>query len=125
MQNNKIIKLYKASSYLLMLGVIHAALTPLFYDFLSPNGMWFFGAGLALVFLSLLNIAASQLLNMWLLKLAFIANIIGTIYALLIVFVLQQPQAYIGLLFHLIVLTSSIFVIRYLMTVKTANAYKL
>lgn len=105
------IRFYRLSSYLLMLGVIHAALTPMFYKFLSPNGLWFFGTGLALVFLAMLNIAASRLLNSWLLKLALTANIIGTSFSALTTYVLRQPQAYIGLLFHLTVLLASIMVI--------------
>lgn len=108
----KVIKFYRASSYLLMLGVIHAALTPVFYKFFSPDGMWFFGTGLTLVFLSLLNIAAGKLLNQWLLKTTLLANLIGTIFSILITFVLKgEPQAFIGLLFHTIVLTGNILVI--------------
>lgn len=106
MQNSKITNFYRKSSYLLMLGLIHAALTPLFYKTLSVDSLWFFGTGLCLVFLSLLNIAASKLLNIWLLNLTLIANIAGTLFSATIVFVLKEPQAYIGLIFHSIVLTA-------------------
>lgn len=110
MHPSKTVKLYRGSSYLLMLGVIHSALTPLFYKFLSPDGMWFFGTGLTLVFLCLLNIAASKLLDKWLLKTTLAANFIGTSFSILIVIVLHEPQAFIGLLFHIIVFTVNLLV---------------
>jgi len=74
--------------------------------------MWFFGTGISLVFLAVLNIAASKLLNPWLLKLTLSANIIGSIFSLLITYVLKEPQAYIGLLFHIIVLVACIVVLK-------------
>jgi hypothetical protein len=112
MELTKTISFYRKSSYLLMLGFIHSALTPVFYKFLTPDGMGFFGTGLSLVFLAFLNIAASKLLNLWLLKLTLAANIIGTLFSLLIVYVLKEPQAYIGLFFHAIVLLACIYVLK-------------
>jgi len=111
MNQSRTIRTYRFVSYLLLLGVIHAALTPLFYAFLSPNGMWFFGTGLTLIFLCMLNIAASRLLNLWLLRFTLTANIIGTVFSAVLAYVLGEPQAYIGLLFHLIVLTACILTI--------------
>lgn len=105
MKNSKAISFYRIASYLLMLGVIHSALTPVFYKSFSPDALWFFGTGLSLVFLSLLNIAASKILVPWLLTMTLVANIIGTVYAVLMVVILKNaPQAYVGFLFFMIVL---------------------
>lgn len=104
MKTNKLISTYRITSYLLMLGVIHSAMTPIFYKSLSLDALWFFGTGLSLVFLSILNIAASRLLVPWLLTLTLIANIIGTIHSFAITIVLKEFQAFIGTLFFLIVL---------------------
>jgi hypothetical protein len=107
MKNDKLISFYRIAAYLLLLGVIHAALTPLFFNFFTIEAMWFFGTGLALVFLCLLNIAASKLLVPWLLNMTVVANLIGTIHSFLILILLKQPQAYIGLAFFVIVLFAS------------------
>jgi hypothetical protein len=104
MIKDKIFSFYRFSAYLLMLGVIHCALTPVFYKSFSLDAIWFFGTGLSLVFLSLLNIAASRLLVPWLLTITLIANIIGTLHSIAILYVLNAPQAYIGLLFFVTVL---------------------
>ena len=111
MQNSILIKLYRYAAYLLMLGIIHSALTPVFYKSFSTDALWFFGTGLALVFLSLLNIAASRLLVSWLLKMTLIANFIGTIFSVAMVLVLRAPQAYIGLSFFSIVLIANLLVV--------------
>ncbi len=77
MKPSKKISIYQKVSYLLMLGIGHSALTPVFYKSFSQDAMWFFGTGLSLVFLGLLNIAASKLLNRWLLSMTLLANVIG------------------------------------------------
>jgi len=112
MKISKLISFYHGVSYLLLLGVIHAALTPVFYNFFTPDGMWFFGTGLTLVFLSLMNIAASKLLNIWFLKLTLFANIVGTLFSIMISIILNEAQAYISLVFHLIVLFACVTVIK-------------
>ncbi len=112
MNTKNYITFYRVASYLLMLGVIHSALTPVFYDFFSLNGMWFFGTGLCLVFLGFLNIAASRLLDLWLLRFTLFANLIGTTFSILILFVLNKAQAYVGLVFNLVVLIAGFMVLR-------------
>ncbi len=105
MNTNKIIKIYRITSYLLMLGVIHSALTPLFFQsFFSVEALWFFGTGLSLVFLGMLNIACSRLQNNWFFKITLAGNIIGCIFSIIVTFVLKEPQAYISTLFHFFVL---------------------
>ena len=56
---------YRITAYSLSLGVIHTALTPLFYDRFSPDALWFAGTGLALVFLGLLNLVAERVWELW------------------------------------------------------------
>ena len=38
------------------LGIVHCAVTPLFYRSLSLAGLWFFSGGLALIFAGMLNV---------------------------------------------------------------------
>jgi hypothetical protein len=101
-------RVYKVSSYLLLIGVVHTALTPLFYDQLSVDALWFVGTGLALVFLSLLNIVGERVFEPWALNVCIGANVAGLIYGLLIVFVLPEVQAFVSLLIFLAVAISSI-----------------
>lgn len=105
MNYTKKVYIYQKVSYLLMLGVIHSSLTPLFYSSFSQEAMWFFGTGLSLVFLGFLNIATSRLLEPWLLTITLFANIIGTLFSIMILFTgLIEVQAFIALSFHLIIL---------------------
>jgi hypothetical protein len=99
---------YRITAYLLLIGVIHTALTPLFYDRLSVEALWFAGTGFALVFLSLLNIAAEHIFEPWILNLSIAANLAGCIYSILIVIVLPEVQAYVGLAIFLAVTVTSI-----------------
>jgi sulfite exporter TauE/SafE len=99
---------YKIASYSLELGLIHTALTPLFYDHLSTAALWFAGTGLALVFLGLLNLAAGRVWQAWLLNICIAANLVTAIYCAVIVTVLPEFQAYLALLFILAVFVASI-----------------
>lgn len=101
---------YRITAYLLLIGVIHTALTPVFYPEFSPDALWFAGTGLALVFLSLLNIAAERVCEPWILNMSIVANLVGCIYNVLIVIALPEFQAFVSLLIFLAVTTGSIFV---------------
>jgi hypothetical protein len=100
---------YRISAYLLLIGVLHTALTPLFYDRFSPDALWFAGTGLALVYLSLLNIVAERRREGWMLKLCTAANLAGLIYGALIVFALPEIQAFISLFIFLAVTIGSTY----------------
>lgn len=102
-------KLYKISSHFLMLGVIHTALTPVFYNEFSEDALWFAGTGLALIFLSLLNIAAERVFERWILDICIAANLVGTIYSILTVIALPEIQAVISSLIFLTVMASSLY----------------
>jgi hypothetical protein len=103
---------YRIASYLLLIGVIHTALTPVFYPGFTLEALWFAGTGLALVFLGLTNIVAERLLVPWVLNICIAANIVGTIFGALIVLLLPEIQAYISLVIFLAVTTGSILVRR-------------
>jgi hypothetical protein len=100
---------YRISAYLLLIGVIHTALTPLFYDRFSPDTLWFAGTGLALVYLSLLNLMAERSRVDWMLKICVAANLAGLIYGALIVFALPEIQAFISLFIFLAVTVGSAY----------------
>jgi hypothetical protein len=100
---------YRISAYLLMIGVIHTALTPLFYARFSPDALWFAGTGLGLVYQSLLNIVAERSRANWMLKICVAANLAGLIYGVLIVFALPEIQAFISLFIFLAVTIGSVY----------------
>ena len=100
---------YKISAYLLLIGVVHTALTPLFYEQLSADALWFAGTGLALIYLSLLNIAAEKSRAKWMLKICLAANLAGLIYGVLIVLALSGILAFVSLLIFLAVTIGSAY----------------
>ena len=104
----KLRRVYKISAYFLFIGVIHMALTPVFYDQFSVDALWFVGTGLALVFLGLLNIVGERIFEPWVLNICIAANVVGLIYGLLIVIVLPEFQAFVSLMIFLAVTIGSI-----------------
>ena len=80
------------------LGVGHTLLTP-FFARRQPRlqQLWFAGAGLALVFLGLLNLARTWTDDRTVRQLCQAANPLGTLYLALLVRDLPEPQAYAAL----------------------------
>ncbi len=99
---------YRISAYLLLIGVIHTALTPLFYDQFSQEALWFAGTGLALIYLSLLNLVAERNRTKGMLKICVAANLVGLVYGILIVIALPEVQAFISLFIFLAVTVGSV-----------------
>jgi len=99
---------YRITAYSLSLGVIHTALTPLFYDQFSPDALWFAGTGLALVFLGLLNLMAERVWEVWALNICIAANLIGCVYGILVAIALPEIQAYIAVIIFIVVFVASI-----------------
>jgi hypothetical protein len=104
----------KISSYvLLLLGVVHTVLTPVFYSQFSEGALWFAGTGLGLVFLALLNLAVLLSPTHAGLNLCLVADLAGLLYGILIVVGLRgpepQPHAYIALAAYLAVTVGTIF----------------
>lgn len=82
---------------LTLLGFTQLLLTPLFHDTLSQDAVWFFGSGLALVFLGFLNLARRLSQHKSILVMAAISNTIGVLFTMGIVAVYTMPQAVIAL----------------------------
>jgi len=105
--------IHKISSWLLVaLGVVHTALTPMFYGRLSPGAMWFAGAGLAMIFVGFLNIAFARVAgkDRVIRILCYLANLTTAAFGVLIVVVDNEPQVIFGmLLISLMTVTAFLF----------------
>ncbi|MCS6989077.1 MAG: hypothetical protein NZM06_06110 [Chloroherpetonaceae bacterium] len=94
---------------LTLLGLTQTLLTPFFYDSLTEEAVWFFGSGLALMFLGFLNLARRQSpRNKPILAMSATANAIGVLFAMGIVAVHTVPQAVIALFLMVCVLMATI-----------------
>ncbi|MFQ3596894.1 MAG: hypothetical protein SNJ55_09195 [Chloroherpetonaceae bacterium] len=82
---------------LTFLGFTQLVLTPIFHDALTQDAVWFFGSGLALVFLGFLNLARRLSQHKSILVMSAIANTIGVLFTMGIVAVYTVPQAVIAL----------------------------
>ena len=85
-------RLHRTATYLLVvLGLVHAGLAPVFYDDLTPNTVWFVGAGLALVFLGLLNASAALagVTRVW--AMCRVANVAAIAFGALAVVAVPEP----------------------------------
>jgi hypothetical protein len=92
--------LHSICTYLLIaLGVVHAALTPVFYGRLSPGAMWFAGSGLAMIFVGFLNVAFGRVVgrDTAVRALCYTANLLTLVFGVLIVVVDSEPQVLFGL----------------------------
>lgn len=101
---------YRIASYGFVLGLIHTGLTQLFYDHLKEDALWFAMAGVSLIYLGMLNLAAERVWQAWLLDICIAANFIMLIFNLLIIAVLPGGaiQAYLALLITLAVTAGSV-----------------
>lgn len=103
-------KSYKITVYLLItLGVIHSGFTPLFYNALNADALWFFGTGLSYIFIGLYNLAAIKVKIRSISHIAIILNFIGTVFTIFITYVLQEPQAYAALVLIIFIFLRSLF----------------
>lgn len=84
------------SVLLVVLGACHTALTGAFYPPLTPDGAWFAGTGLALVFLGLLNLVGARAAGAPPAP-TLVANGLGLAYMVLVVAVLPEGQAFVAL----------------------------
>ena len=106
--------LHKISTILLIaLGVVHTALTPVFYGRFSLNALWFAGSGLTMTFLGFLNIAMSRSVGRDRLVqiLCYIANLITTAFGGLLVRVDSDPQVIFGLVL-IVLITVTAFMLK-------------
>lgn len=87
--------LHKISSALLAaLGVVHTALTPVFYGRFTLGALWFAGSGLAMIFVGLLNltlrrdVGGDRLVRVF----CYAANLLTLGFGLLFVTLDREPQ---------------------------------
>lgn len=103
-------RFYQIASYGFVLGLVHTALTPLFYSQISEDALWFAMTGVSLIYLGLLNLAAGRVWQGWFFDICIAANLIMLVFNLLLVTVLQATaiQAYLAFLITLAVTVGSI-----------------
>lgn len=92
---------HSIASYLLIaLGAMHTALTPVFYSRLTPNAMWFAGAGLAMVFVGFLNVILSRGAGRDTPSraLVYVANLLTLGFGSVTVYLDGEPQVVFGML---------------------------
>jgi len=107
-------KLHTIISCLLIgLGVVHAAMTPVFYGRLSPGALWFAGSGLAMIFVGFLNVAFNRNAGRDKLvrALCYIANLLTVIFGGMIVTVDNEPQVLFGMLL-IVTMTVTAFLLK-------------
>ncbi|HKL37828.1 MAG TPA: hypothetical protein VJ876_02970 [Bacteroidales bacterium] len=99
---------YKIAAYLLvLLGIVHIALTPLFFKQFGLDVLWFAGTGLALVFLGNLNLIVMLSRRSGFHIMAITSNIMAMLLMTLLLSMNPSLQAWIGLgLLLLLILTS-------------------
>src|SRR5215211_8646183 len=92
--------LHKISSVLLVaLGVVHTALTPVFYGRFSLGALWFAGSGLAMIFVGLVNLTLGRdagrdrVVRTY----CYAANLLTLFFGILIVTLDPEPQVIFGL----------------------------
>ncbi|RPH31783.1 MAG: hypothetical protein EHM93_12190 [Bacteroidales bacterium] len=109
-------KIYRLCSFLLGIGIIHTALTPIIYKDLNLNAFWFAGTGFAFVFLGIINLIASRVPQKWILNICIVSNIFMLLYTSTIA-LLNEPQAYI-LVVILIAVTVLSLIVRFKQNIK-------
>lgn len=92
-------RIYQVSTYLVIaLGVVHLCFTPFAYSTFTHNTLWFFGAGVGIVYAGFLNLAhlahpAARVLRV----LCLIANIFTALMFLVALWIVPEPQVFVGL----------------------------
>ena len=92
---------------LIILGIVHCVMVFIYFDSLTGEAIFSLGTGIAVSFLGLLNFTAAKLLNPMLLTVAVIANAIQTLYGLISLTIMNDIQAFVGILIFLISLIIS------------------
>tara|TARA_R110001632_G_scaffold95102_4_gene201167 strand:- start:357 stop:719 length:363 start_codon:yes stop_codon:yes gene_type:complete len=104
-------KSYKILAILLLiLGIAHCTMVFVYFDSLTAEALFSLGTGIGVFFLGLLNYAAAKVLSPILLTTAVIANSIQTLYGIVSLTVMNDPQAYAGVLIFLTTLLMSFVV---------------
>jgi hypothetical protein len=89
---------------IITLGALHVLVTFVDYDEFSLRALWFAGTGVAIILAGFLNIALSRVAGkdrvVWLLCLC--ANLIFTVMFVFALYLMQQPQVFIGVALFLV-----------------------
>lgn len=91
-------RVHQISTYLaIALGVVHLCFTPFAYRVFTHNTLWFFGAGMAIVYAGFLNLAhlahpAANTLRV----LCLITNIVTALMFAVALAVVPEPQVFVG-----------------------------
>jgi hypothetical protein len=100
--------MYKISALLLVIsGLLQLAFTPVFFSHFGLEVLWFAGTGLGFVFLGNLNLIVllAEKVNYYIMTLT--SNLLGLMFTIILLAVLDSIQAYIALLIMLLVLFGS------------------
>jgi len=101
--------LFKTSAYLLvLLGIVHIALSPVFFRRFGLDVLWFAGTGMGLVFLGNLNLLVQISKRNGFYMMAVTSNIMGLLLMVLILLMNPAPQAWIGVVLLVILMVGSI-----------------
>ena len=88
-----------ATYALIVLGVIHIGMAPVFFDEFTMRVMWYVAQGLMGAFVAFLNIACRQL--EWreprIAALTHLANMLGLLFAILYATVDPSPPSFVGI----------------------------
>ncbi len=98
---------YIAIALILLLGLLHTIMTPVFYKAFDLSAIWFAGTGLAFVFLGVINIARVKTPEILIKRLCLAVNLIAVIYGVFVVIKLVKPHAYFSLIVLLFLLILS------------------
>ena len=103
-------KYYRIAVYLLiLLGVIHAVFTPIFFNSLNADALWFFGSGLSYIFMGLYNLAATKVKIPNITRMAIVLNFVATVFTITIAYILREPQAFAALVLVIFIFLVSLF----------------
>lgn len=101
---------YKISSYSLLFGIVHSALTPMFYKEINEDWFWFFATGFTLVFSGLMNLFAIYGNKKWMYTICVCANLIMLVWIVALNIVMKgKINALIVVLMYVGVLIGSVY----------------
>ena len=101
---------YRIVSLSLLFGVVHSALTPVFYKEPTEDSFWFFATGLTLVFSGMMNLFALSANQNWIYNICIISNVIMLIWVSALTVLLNGAlNAVVVIFMYLGVLLGSIF----------------
>ena len=89
--------LHRLSSGIIGAALLHSVVTFFIYDITTPDALWFFGTGLGLLLLALMNWSHVGLgpCNQPTAPVVRYANVMYAVFAVASVFVIREPQAYV------------------------------